>query len=120
MRIERWWPGVALLACSPGAVADPASPPVNWQSLDAHAAPVSGPNVPTEKERPLAEEYAAALASPAFSQLAPLVDESAHFSFPGMDDANGRSGVVHAHDVLFGAFDQRRFVMTRVWRTASE
>ena len=109
-------------ACSsPETVAQPPpAPPVNWASFEPHAAPDAGANAPTEKERALAEAYVTALASPGFAQLAPLVDDDAHFTFPGLDDAHGRNPVVHAHDVLLGAFDQRRFVATRVWRTASE
>jgi ketosteroid isomerase-like protein len=93
---------------------------VNWHSFDVPAAVDAGPSAPTEKERALAVEYTAALSSAAFAQLAPLVDDDAHFSFPGMDDAHGRSSIVHAHEILLGAFDQRRFVTTRAWRTASE
>jgi ketosteroid isomerase-like protein len=110
---------MALAACTSETVAPPPAPPVNWHSFDAK--PVdAGANAPTDKERALAEAYAAALGSPSFAQLAPLVDDEAHFSFPGLDDAHGRDPVVHAHDVLLGAFDQRKFVATRVWRTASE
>jgi ketosteroid isomerase-like protein len=118
MRVK--WAGVALVACSPEAVARPPAAPVTWQSFDAPATPASRPHLPTEKERPLAEKYAGALASPGFAQLASLLDHGAHFSFPGIDDAYTRDAVVRAHDVLFGAFDQRRFVTTRVWRTAGE
>jgi ketosteroid isomerase-like protein len=110
---------IALAACTSETVAPPPAPPVNWHSFDAK--PVdAGTNAPTDKERALAEAYAAALGSPSFAKLAPLIDDEAHFSFPGMDDAHGRDPVVHAHDVLLGVFDQRKFVATRVWRTASE
>lgn len=109
----------ALVACTSETVAPPPAPPVNWHSFDAK--PVdAGTSAPTDKERALAEAYVAALGSPSFAQLAPLVDDEAHFTFPGMDDAHGRDPVVHAHDVLLGAFDQRKFVATRVLRTASE
>jgi ketosteroid isomerase-like protein len=109
-----------LAACAPETVAQPPGPPVNWKSFEAHAAVDAGPAGPTEKERTLGADYATSLASPAFAQLSPLVDDDARFTFPGTDDAHGRNSVVHAHDVLFGAFDQRKVVATRVWRTASQ
>jgi ketosteroid isomerase-like protein len=109
----------ALAACSSETVAPPPAPPVNWHSFDARPAD-AGTSAPTDKERALAEAYTAALGSASFAQLAPLVDDEAHFTFPGLDDAHGRDPVVHAHDVLLGAFDQRKFVATRVLRTASE
>ena len=36
-----------------------------------------------------------------------------------MNDARGRDDVVHAHEVLFGAFDSRSMSLVRSWRTAS-
>jgi hypothetical protein len=110
---------VALAACSSDTLAPPPAPPVNWHSFDAR--PVdAGTTGPTDKERALAEAYVAALGSASFAQLAPLVDDEAHFTFPGLDDAHGRDPVVHAHDVILGAFDQRKFAATRVLRTSSE
>jgi ketosteroid isomerase-like protein len=111
--------GMPLVACS-SSVGSPPQAPIDWGAFDAASTAKAPTNAPTPKERGVAEAYATALASPAFAQLAPLLDEDAHFAFPGMDDARGRSQVVHAHDVLFGAFDQRHFVTTRVLRTASE
>jgi|HubBroStandDraft_6_1064221.scaffolds.fasta_scaffold105625_3 hypothetical protein len=111
--------GVLCVACSSNVGAPPQAP-IDWAAFDAGAAAKAPTNVPTAKERGVAEAYAAALGSPGFAQLGPLLDEDAHFSFPGADDARGRTQVVHAHDVLFGAFDQRHFVTTRVLRTASE
>jgi len=111
--------GVLFAGCSSNVGAPPQAP-IDWAAFDAGAAAKAPANVPTAKERGVAEAYAAALGTPAFAQLGPLLDEDAHFSFPGADDARGRSQVVHAHDLLFGAFDQRRFVTTRVLRTASE
>jgi ketosteroid isomerase-like protein len=136
MRIEttRALTAVPLLAltvfagCSSDTVDPPPAAPVNWHSFDAKVVD-AGASGPTEKERALAEAYTAALgaappgdagaAGAPFAQLAPLVDDEAHFSFPGLDDAHGRDPIVHAHDVLFGAFDQRKFVATRVFRTPS-
>ena len=59
------------------------------------------------------------MASPGFAQLGPILDPGVHFAFPGMNDARGRDAVVHAHDVLFGAFDSRAVSLLRSWRTAS-
>ncbi len=114
-----WIALTAAAACTSETVAAPPAPPVNWHSFDARAVD-AGTSAPTDKERALAEAYAAALGSASFAQLAPLVDDEAHFSFPGLDEAHGRDPVVHAHDILFGAFDQRHFAATHVWRTASE
>jgi predicted ester cyclase len=111
--------GALFTACSSNVGAPPLAP-VDWGAFDAAAAPKPPTNAATAKERGVAENYVAALASPGFAALAPLMDEDAHFAFPGLEDARGRSQVVHAHEILFGAFDQRRFVATRVLRTASE
>ncbi|MGH7271011.1 MAG: ester cyclase [Polyangiaceae bacterium] len=112
---------VALLAaCAPETVAPPPAPPVDWHSFNQAAKVATGPIAPTAKEQAVAQAYISALNSPGFAQLGPLLSDDAHVSFPGLDDARGRTSVVHTHDVLFGSFDQRRFVTTRVWRTASE
>jgi ketosteroid isomerase-like protein len=111
--------GSLLAACSGENVAQPPPPPVNWSSFQMHVA-ATGPSVATAKERALAEGYVAALASPGFAGLARFFDDDSRFAFPGREDARGRDPIVHAHEVLFGAFDQRSFVTTRVWRTASE
>jgi ketosteroid isomerase-like protein len=107
------------MACSGQNVAQPPPPPVNWQSF-SHGSVDAGAGGPTAKESALAQEYVNALGSPGLSLLGHLVDEDAHFAFPGADDAHGRDAVVRAHDALFGAFDQRRVAATRVWRTADE
>jgi hypothetical protein len=112
--------GALAAACSSATVAPPPVPPVNWQSLNAQPVVDAGADIVTAKERALADAYAAALASPGFAQLGSQLDEDAHFASPGMDDAHGRSSVVHAHDLLFGAFDERKVTTSRVWRTPSE
>ncbi len=109
-----------LWSCSGETVAQPPPAPVNWQSLQARATPDAGPNAPTAKERAVAETYAAALASPGFTPLGSHLDDDAHFSFPGLDDAHGRDPILHAHDLLLGAFDQRSVTTSRVWRTSIE
>jgi steroid delta-isomerase-like uncharacterized protein len=108
-----------LVACSTETVAQPPPAPVNWESF---ARPVAdaGTDEVSAKERALAQEYTKALGAPGFAGLAALLDDDAHFSFPGMEDAHGRDSVARAHEVLFSAFDGRRFVNSRVWRTANE
>ncbi|HXN32990.1 MAG TPA: nuclear transport factor 2 family protein, partial [Polyangiaceae bacterium] len=74
---------------------------------------------PTAKERAAAERYVAALASPGFAQLLPLLDDDAHFAFPGVEEVHGRDAAAREHEALFGAFDERAVVANRVWRTAN-
>ena len=112
--------GLVLASCSSETVARPPPPPVNWQSLQPHSIADAGPDIVTAKERALAGAYASALTSPAFASLGTLLDDEAHFSSPGMDDAHGPGPVEHAHDVLFGAFDERKVATSRVWRTPGE
>ena len=105
-------------ACSEETVPLPPAPPVNYSpafrmSLDA------GPLKATDLERAAASNYEKALGSPGFSALGPLLNEDAHSAFAGMKDAHGRDKVVEAHEALFGAFDHRRFVVSRVWLTDS-
>ncbi len=112
--------GLALAGCSSETVGAPPVAPVNWRSLEAHPVVDAGPDIVSAKERALPDVYASALASPGFAQLGPLLEDEAHFAAPGMDDAHGPGPIVHAHDVLFGAFDGRKVVTSRVWRTPSE
>jgi ketosteroid isomerase-like protein len=93
---------------------------VNWQSLEAHPVVDAGPDIVSAKERALPDVYASALASPGFAKLGPLLDDEAHFASPGMDDVHGPGAIVHAHDVLLGAFDDRKVTTGRVWRTPNE
>jgi ketosteroid isomerase-like protein len=108
-----------LAACTSGAVGPPPAPPIDWHAFDVHRVLDAGPAGPTAKERAVVETYAAAIASSGFPQLGPSFDAGVHFAFPGMSDARGRDAVVHAHDVLFGAFDSRTIAVSRVWRTES-
>ena len=107
-------------ACSGETVAQPPPAPVDWHSFQARATADAGINAPTAKERAVAESYTAALQSQAFSELQPRLDDDAYFAFPGMNDAHGREAVVRAHEFLYGAFDERKFVMSRVWRTDAQ
>jgi ketosteroid isomerase-like protein len=107
-------------ACSSETVGPPPEAPVNWQSLQSLPVVDSGAEVTTARERALAYQYALALASPGLADLGPLLDEDVHCASPGMGDANGRGPAVGAHERLFGAFDDRNVVLSRVWRTPNE
>jgi hypothetical protein len=118
--------GVAALAlvaggCSGETVVKPPPAPVNWQSF-THGGTDAGASTPGAKLSALAQQYSDALGSSGFASLGPLLNEDAHFSFPGpgLDDVQGPNAVVQAHAALFGSFDQRRFVPSRVLLTASE
>ena len=108
-----------LTACSSDAVGPPPAPPVDWRAFDVRRAPAPGPVAPTARERAVAEGYAATLSSPGFADLPPRLDAAVHLFSPGVNEARGRDAVVHAHDVLFGAFEPRAFSIDRVWRTDS-
>lgn len=108
-----------VAACTSSTVGPPPAPPVDWHAFDVHRVLDAGPSGPTAKERAVAETYAAAMASPGLAQLAPSLDASVQFAFPGMSDARGRDAVLRAHGALFGAFDSRTIAMTRVLRTES-
>lgn len=102
-------------ACAAETVELPPPAPVQFQSSTAKAAPSA---TPTEKERAVADAYIKALASPRLGALGPMLDEEALFAF-GAQSLRGRERVVKAHEDLFGAFDGRRFVASRVWLTDS-
>jgi hypothetical protein len=109
-----------LAGCPSETVGPPPAPPVNWQSFDAGASGKPSSTGPTKSEREAADAYVAGLASPGFAGIATRVDDDVHFAFPGVDDRNGRGPTVRAHDQLLGAFDSRKVVALRVWRTAAE
>jgi ketosteroid isomerase-like protein len=108
-----------LAGCATGAAATPPAPPVDWHAFDVRRTLDAGHETATDKERAVAESYAAALSSPGFAKLGPVLDPAAHFAFPGMPDARGREAVVRAHDALLGAFDARAITITRLWLTDS-
>lgn len=110
----------SVAACSSDTVARPPAAPVAWASLEVQPQQDAGADILTAKERALPDAYCAAIASQGFSSLGALLDEDADFVSPGMDNAHGRDQVVHAHDLLLGAFDGRKVVMSRLWRTPSE
>ncbi len=109
-----------LAACSSDNAASPPPAPVDWHAFDLPRHFDAGSTGVTVSERQVAEQYAAALASPGFAALGPKLDSDAHMTFPGAADARARDGVVHAHDALLGAFDRRAVAVSRVWRTANE
>jgi steroid delta-isomerase-like uncharacterized protein len=104
-------------ACSSDSVAKWPEPPVHWMQPIA-AAPTASPVIPTNQERGLAEAYIKALASPSFDTLGSMLDEQAHFAFRGRT-THGRDRVLKGHAEMFGAFDQRQFVASRIWLTDS-
>jgi len=116
---------VVVTSCSSEAVAPPPRPPVG--SLEPVT--VLGPQTDTvtAKERAIPDLYVKALTSPPgdggarFAELAPLLNaDLAGFSSPGMAPAHEPAAIVAAHDQLFGAFDDRKMMLSRVWRTPSE
>lgn len=109
--------GLLVAACAE-TVRRPPLPPVDWPSLQVRSVQDAGMPKATERERALSDLYPKALASPGFTQLRSLLDEDAHFAF-GSKDTRGQERVVTAHDEVLGAFDERRFVTTRVWLTDS-
>ncbi len=118
---------LVVSACSGETVAPPPPAPVNWQSL--HALPVvdAGPDIVTALERGIPDVYVKALSSrpgegtDQFADLTPLLNpDLAGFQSPGMTPAHEPKGIVAAHDKMFGAFDDRRIALTRVWRTPAE
>jgi ketosteroid isomerase-like protein len=106
-------------ACSSDNVGSPPAAPVDWHAFDIPRSPDAGAVGPTANERAVPEKYLTALAAPGVAPLTPQLDADVHFTFPGLLDARGREAVVRAHDSLFGAFDQRAFALSRVWRTDS-
>jgi ketosteroid isomerase-like protein len=110
-----------VAACASETVAQPPPPPVNWHSLQPRPVVDAGKTKATDKERAVAATYTLALASAGFVALGTAIDEEAHFAFASTKerDAHGRERVVKAHDALFGAFDERAFVVNRIWLTDS-
>jgi|GEM_PF-1225581 len=117
--------GLLLVACSTETVPPPPPPPTG--PLQPVAVREAGPDIVTEKEKALPALYAKVLSSPTpdggtrFGQLVPLLNpDLAQFSFPGLPPASEPDGIVAAHQKLFGGFDDRRMLLSRVWRTPNE
>jgi ketosteroid isomerase-like protein len=104
-------------ACSSETVGMWPAAPVHWRH-DVAPATTSSPVTPTDKERGVAEAYTTALASARFGDLGPILDEEVHFAF-GARNTHGRGRVLKGHEDMFGAFDQRHFVTSRIWLTDS-
>jgi ketosteroid isomerase-like protein len=103
-------------ACAKEVVVRPAPPPVDWRSLEPRpTAPVSI-QVAADRGRAAAGTYLKALASPDFAELGAALDEWVHFRCAGSQDVRGREEVVRAHDAVFGAFSDRKFVTNRILR----
>jgi hypothetical protein len=114
-----------VVACTGESVGPPPKPPVG--SLEPVAVADAGLATVTAKERGLADLYVNALSSSAedagapFARLEPLLNRDlAEFSSPAMPPAHGPAGIMAAHDALFGAFEDRKGALTRVWRTPDE
>ncbi|MGD0675317.1 MAG: nuclear transport factor 2 family protein [Polyangiaceae bacterium] len=106
--------------CSSENMGPPPAPPVNWHSFEVGSTRDAGPPGPTAREQAVAESYVEALDSVGFAQLGTHLDDDARFAFPGLDDVHGREPIVRAHDSILGAFDARKVIATRIWRTSSE
>jgi ketosteroid isomerase-like protein len=128
MRLPRLTKALGLVlgfACSPAAcssesVVRPPPPPADWASLEVRSArPDAGAPAATTMERAVTSAYIAALSSAGFKDLLKVLDEEAHFSFAGFRDVHGRENIVKIHETLLGAFDDRRFGVTRVLLTDS-
>ncbi len=109
---------VAVAACSNDPIARAPVPPVDWASF-RRASPRAAPEIaPTTEERDVADAYLAALMTPRFGQLASRLAKEVGVSFSGSEGVSGRERAVRLHELLFGAFDDRRFVARRVLCTA--
>jgi ketosteroid isomerase-like protein len=105
-----------MAGCAPETTLKSPPAPVNWTSLDQRsAAQETQSTSPTELELRVAPAYMKALATHDGTGLSALIDEHAHFSFAGMEDVNGREGVVQAQQAALSAFDNRSFTVTRVF-----
>jgi ketosteroid isomerase-like protein len=106
-------------ACSGESNVAPQPAPIDSHAFELPRVFDAGASGPTEKERAAASTYAAAIASPAFAQLSPLLASEVHYAFPGLGDGRGKDGVLRLHEALFGAFDGRALAISRIWRTAN-
>jgi steroid delta-isomerase-like uncharacterized protein len=106
---------VLASACAAETVELPPPAPIHSQSASPGA---PSPTTPTQRERAVADAYTKALVSPRLAALDPLLDDEVLFAF-GARNSRGREKVVKQHDEMFGAFDDRRIVMSRIWLTDS-
>jgi ketosteroid isomerase-like protein len=108
-----------LAGCSHETAGPPPPPPVDWRALSTSGDGSAQRNPPTARERDVADAYVTALASPGLGQLGTRLHPAADGSFAGSPAVHGREQVVSLHELLFGAFDQRTVIATRVLRTAT-
>jgi ketosteroid isomerase-like protein len=108
-----------IVACSRPTAAVPPAPPVDWRAFPATRQGSVLKDAATPAEREAADLYVTDLMTPRLRQLASQLDADASGSFCGSDAVVGRDRVVELHEMLFGAFEDRRIVATRVFRTAS-
>lgn len=109
--------GALCAACSSTAARPP--PPAPADLHPYLAARPAGDAAAAPSARLIAEAYVAALTRPDFPSLAACLTEDAHFFFPGIEDVHGRGAVVHAHELFFGPFAERRIALRRVLRASS-
>jgi hypothetical protein len=105
---------LVLISCASERVDAPPPVPADWRSINAPPAVVV--KGPTAKERAIAEAYVTALGSPAFDKIGAMFDEMGHVGF-GRHEARGRDKIIEVHKALFGAFDDRKCALGRIWRT---
>jgi ketosteroid isomerase-like protein len=105
-------------ACAAETVSMPPPAPVHFSPAGAAAAAKPSPTVATQRERGVADAYVKALASPGLIEIGLLVGEDVRFTF-GTHDTRGRQAVIKAHDKVFGAFGDRKFITSRIWLTDS-
>lgn len=108
--------GIIALACSSERLGAPPPAPVDWASLVV-SVPDAGAPIATGKERASAVQYLNELAVPGFGGLCKLLDENVRYAFCGASTAFGVEKVVEAHEVAFGAFDDRIFAARSYLRT---
>jgi hypothetical protein len=112
---------LALVACGPETVPRPPEAPYDRASLEPRPPALDAvtPSA-TQKEHEVADKYLAALAAPDGAALGPVLADDAHFTLAGLvtTDAIGRRDVIAAHDKLFGTFDRKSLVPSRVLLTS--
>ncbi len=106
-------------------MAPPPKPPVG--SLEPNKVADTSHEVVTAREAELPQRYAAAISSAGsdggapFAGLIPLLNSDlSTFSSPASRPAHEPAGIAAAHADLFGAFDDRQMLISRIWRTPSE
>lgn len=104
------------LACGSETVQAPPTPRFDWASFDdaSAGAPDAGRSRDYALERAAVNAYVDALSGRTLASLGKVLDENAHVSALGVEDAHGREKVIREHERLFGAFDGRALRARRV------